>query len=315
MIHLDDRQLEKLLSYTKLADALEAAFAAGGVAPARQHYTVTDSARNQTHLLLMPAWQTGGKIGIKIATVCPGNAEKGIATVNATYLLLDAVTGLPQMLMDGNELTRRRTAAASILAARYLARPDSKTLLMVGTGHMAEHLIRAHCMDREIETVFVWGRRHEKACDLARRFAGQEFEIRAVKDLETTAPRADIISCATLSSETLVYGDWLVPGQHLDLVGSFTPAMREVDDTALRRADLFVDTREGALQEAGELVQAIRDGLITGSDIAGDLFDLTRGTCAGRSDTAAITLFKSVGNGLEDLAAAALAADRFYSGG
>jgi len=314
MIQINEQQLAELLPYAELADALRQAFRSAGFAPARQHHTVVNSAGEQTHLLVMPAWQAGEVIGIKVATVCPANAAKGIASVNATYLLLDADTGVPRALIDGNELTRRRTAAASVLAARYLAKPHSRVLLVVGTGHIATHLLRAYCAEGRIQTVFIWGRRYEQACKLACQSAAQGLRVEAVRDLEKAVPQADIISCATLSAEALVFGKWLIPGQHLDLVGSFTPAMREVDEAAVLRAELYVDTREGALQEAGELVQPMRDGRISKSDIRGDLFELTRETCKGRSSARAITLFKSVGNGLEDLAAAAMACDRLDSG-
>jgi len=315
MIHIEQKQLADLLPYPELADALQAAFAEGGEVPARQQYRVDAAGGSTTHLLLMPAWQAGTKVGVKVATVCPANADRGIATVNAIYVLLDANTGMPEVIMDGTELTRRRTAAASILAARHLARPDSKALLMVGTGHMAAHLIDAYCADRKLETVFIWGRRHDRARKLAQRLSGRAFRVEAVQDLEATLPSADIVSCATLSHEALLLGDWLVPGQHLDLIGSFTPAMREADDVALQRSDLFVDTREGSLQEAGEFVQAIRSGSISEADIKGDLFDLARGACRGRSSVNSITLFKSVGTALEDLAAARMAVGRFHPRG
>jgi len=315
MIWIEQQQLAELLPYPELADALKAAFVQGGMAPARQRYTVPGAGGTRTHLLLMPAWQEDKKIGVKVATVSPANASRGLAAVNATYLLLDANTGVPEVILDGTELTRRRTAAASILAARHLARPDSKVLLVVGTGQMAAHLINAYCADRRLETVLIWGRRHDQSLKLAQTFAGHAFSVEAVQDLEATLPSADIISCATLSQDALLFGKWLTPGQHLDLVGSFTPAMREVDDAALQRADLYVDTREGALREAGELVQAMRNGSISESDVKGDLFDLARGTCTGRSSAESITLFKSVGTGLEDLAAARMAVGRFHPGG
>ena len=308
MIYIDDQQVSELLNYSELADALDTAFRKGGEIPLRQHYSINVPAGEKAHLLLMPAWQSEHKIGIKIVTVFPGNASAGIETVNASYLLLDANTGLPELMLAGNELTRRRTAAASALAARYLARRESKRLLMVGTGNLSTHLIYAHCSNHPIEAVQIWGRRYEQACMAAERFINVTFDVEPVMDLEEAVPTADIISCATLSKEPLIYGDWLMPGQHLDLVGSFTSEMREVDDTSLQLADIYVDTRDGALQEAGELVQAMHHGLITNSDILGDLFDLTRGNCKGRLTDERVTLFKSVGTALEDLAAAQLVA-------
>lgn len=308
MKYINDQQIARLLPYTELADVLAQAFRQGGATPVRQQYNLKNAAGDDANLLLMPAWQEGRKMGIKVVTVYPRNAERGLATVNASYLLLNAEDGMPELIMDGNELTRRRTAAASILAARYLARPDAKTLLMVGTGNMATHLIEAYCADRPITTVLVWGRRHERACQLGVVAARSGLVVEPVEDLASAVPRADIISCATLSADPLIRGEQLLPRQHLDLVGSFTPAMREVDNIALQRAELFVDTRSGALSEAGEFVQAFAAGVLTEADIAGDLFDLTRGKCPGRVGPESITLFKSVGTGLEDLAAAGMAA-------
>lgn len=304
MHHIDDKKIADILDYSTLADALDRAFRAGGEIPARQQYPVDVPGGNSGHLLLMPAWQTGGKIGVKIVTVFPDNSRQSLATVNASYLLMDAKTGVPDAMMDGNELTRRRTAAASMLAARYLARLDSKHLLMVGTGNMAPHLINAHAANRPIEVVQIWGRNYDKACAVAEQFTGRDFKVKPVEDLEAAVSSADIISCATLSTEALILADWLKPGQHLDLVGAFTPDMREVDDNTLQRADIYVDTLEGALLEAGDLIQALEKGAISKSDIRGDLFGLTRGLCQGRLSDQSITLFKSVGTGLEDLAAA-----------
>ncbi len=310
MIRIEDHQISELLDYPALIDALATAFRTCDEPPVRQQYTIDTDGDDDAHLLLMPAWRSGQKIGIKIASVFPGNASRDIPTVNASYLLLDANTGVPEMIMDATELTRRRTAAASALAARYLARKLSTRLLMVGTGAMSTHLIRAHCANLPIASVQVWGRRHERASAIADQFLDEQFSVEPVTDLQAAVSSADIISCATMATESLIQGDWLMPGQHLDLVGSFTPDMREADDSALRRADIYVDTRSGAMQEAGELVQGIRDGVISDRDVLGDLFELTRGTCEGRLSDAAITLFKSVGNSLEDLAAAELLASR-----
>ena len=199
---------------------------------------------------------------------------------------------------------------ASALASGYLSRPDCERLLMVGTGALAPYLILAHAAVRPICNVLIWGRSPDKAARLAKRLDRPDFRVAATDDLEAAARGAQVISCATLSEEPLIRGDWLQPGQHLDLVGAFRPDMRESDDAAIRRARVFVDTREGALAEAGDIVQPIKSGVLDPADVAGDLFDLTRGERAGRRFYDQITLFKSVGTALEDLAAAELAAER-----
>jgi ornithine cyclodeaminase len=181
---------------------------------------------------------------------------------------------------------------------------------MVGTGALAPHLVAAHALVRPIREVRVWGRDPAKARALAERLSSPQRQALAVADLESAVRQADIVSCATLSREPLVRGDWLRAGTHVDLVGGFTPEMREADDEAVRRARVFVDTREGALAEAGDLVQPIRSGILREPEVAGELAELARGRVPGRSGPQEITLFKSVGTALEDLAAARYALER-----
>jgi ornithine cyclodeaminase len=289
-----------------LIDALMRAFQEDYQVPDRQHYAVGGPLNPKDTLLVMPAWRVGGCLGVKLVTVFPGNARQGESAVHATYALFDAATGLPLAVLDGTELTRRRTAAASALAARYLALPDATRLLMVGTGGLAPHVIESHAAVRPISSVRVWGRRTEAAESVARGFADHPFEVEAVSDLPAAVRWADIISCATLSETPIVQGAWMRPGQHLDLIGSFTPAMREADNSALERACIYVDTH-GALAESGELLHGFASGAISAADVRGELADLVRGTVAGRRSTEEITLFKSIGCALEDLAAAELA--------
>jgi ornithine cyclodeaminase len=304
-------ELENLLDYPSLVERLRDYFRDDAVAtPVRHHHDVSVPGGADATLLLMPAWRVGGYIGIKVATVFPDNGPKGLPSVMGTYLLLSAKTGEPRAMLDGTELTLRRTAAASALASRYLSRPDCERLLMVGTGKLAPHLIRAHASQRPICNVLIWGRSTEKAEKLARTLNRPDFRVAATDDLEQAARGAHVISCATLSTDPLIEGRWLQPGQHIDLVGAFKPTMREVDDAAVARAAVFVDTRAGALKEGGDLVQAIASGAFDAESVRGDLFDLTRGAMPGRSVYNQITLFKSVGTALEDLAAAKLAFER-----
>ncbi len=306
--------LRTSLAYAPLIDRVDEYFRDGCTVPARHLHRVETGGGTEeaaATLLLMPAWREGGYMGVKIATVFPDNGSRGLASVMASYLLLDGVTGRPLALVDGAELTARRTAAASALASRYLSRPGSKRLLMVGTGTLAPHLVRAHAEVRPISEVVIWGRGAEKAVRLAAQLDGGGLAVTATRDLASAVSDADIVSCATLARDPLVLGQWLRPGQHLDLVGGFRPDMRETDDEAVRRATLFVDTREGALKEAGDIVDPLKRRVIGEDDIRGDLFDLARGRVEGRRSDDEITLFKSVGTALEDLAGAVLA----YEGG
>lgn len=302
-------EVETALDFESLVERLRQAFRRDTVAPVRHHHTV-ETAKQDATLLLMPAWQPRQHIGIKLATVFPDNAEQGLPAVMAVYVLLDGKTGSPLALIDGPILTVRRTAAASALASRYLSRPDSERLLMIGTGAMAPHLILAHATVRPIRNVLIWGRDPSKAEKLARRLDRKDFRVAHTTDLESAVRGAHVISCATLSRDPLVPGAWLQPGQHLDLVGGFRPDMRETDDDAIRRARVFVDTRAGATKEAGDIVQPLESGVLSPDDIAADLFELTRGEKAGRRYYDQITLFKSVGTAIEDLAAAQLTFER-----
>ncbi|MBM3521776.1 MAG: ornithine cyclodeaminase family protein, partial [Alphaproteobacteria bacterium] len=286
-----------------LVKELRKAFRGSATTPTRHHHRVPVPDAPDAAMLLMPSWIEGRYVGIKLVTVFPGNAARGIDSVQGTYVLLSGTTGEPLASIDGRMLTLRRTACASALAASYLARDDARRLLMIGTGALAPHLIAAHANVRPIREVLVWGRDPDKASRLAKSLDGPRMNVHAASDLESAVRGVDVISCATLSKTPLVRGAWLVPGQHVDLVGSYAPDMREADDEAVRRARVYIDT-ETALHESGDLVQPLKSGALTEPQLAGTLADLARGRVAGRSSANEITLFKSTGTALEDLAAA-----------
>ena len=323
---LSAAEVDAALDDLALIDRLDALFRAGCEMPPRHHHTVaepTGPGSADATLLLMPAWTRGAAaargashLGIKVVTVFPDNGKRGLPSIYGQYLLLDGATGASLALLDGTMLTKRRTACASGLASRYLSRPESRRLLMIGTGALASQLIRVHAKVRPIEEVAIWGRRPERAADLARELLdslpsalGRPISVRAVADRQQAVAQADIVSCATLSKTPLIEGDWLRGGQHIDLVGAYTPEMRESDDRAVWRARVYVDTRAGALKEGGDIVQPLANGTIDEDDVIADLFELSRGQRTGRlpGDATSITLFKSVGAALEDLAAAELA--------
>jgi alanine dehydrogenase len=303
-------ELERLLDYPSLVDALAAGFAADWTVPVRHHYSIPMPNEPEQTLLLMPAWEAGQAIGMKLATITPGNGPRGLPAVNAVYLLVDGPTGQPRALIEGATLTVRRTAAASALAARYLVRTDASRMLMVGAGALSRPLIEAHCSQRSIKRVQLWAREARKRDAKVKELESLGLPVEPADDLERAAREADLISCATLSKEPLIRGAWLKSGSHLDLVGAFTPEMRESDDAAVGRASLFCDTRAGALKEGGDLVIPLNAGLITEAAIKADLADLTRGTHKGRASEDEVTLFKSVGTAIEDFAAARLAMER-----
>lgn len=271
-------------------------------APVRASHTIEVPGAPAGSLLLMPAWQVGNRIGVKLVTVFPAKQPRAVAAV---YVLFDAMNGEPLALMDGEELTTRRTAGASALAASRLARTDATHLVMIGAGRQSRGLIEAHLSVRPIARVTLWSRTAAHASETAAACAQAGMPVHAVTDLESAVRGADIVCCATLSTAPLVRGAWLRPGTHVDLVGAFRAQMRETDDALMQRADLIVvDDRAAALAEGGDVVQALQSGAINLDKISGDLRDLVRGKIAGRTTSGQITVFKSVGFALEDLAAA-----------
>ncbi len=298
--HFDAAQVHAALPWRALVDQLASAFARGAQVPVRHAHALGGA----DALLLMPAWSDDA-LGVKLVTVMPGNAAHAVATVQATYLLLERATGRMLALLDGEALTLRRTAAASALAARYLARPESRRLLIVGTGQLAGWMARAHhALRPELTEIAIWGRNPQARAELARSLNDEGLPAHACDELPSAVASADIVSCATTSTSAIVLGAWLQPGTHVDLVGAFKPDMRETDDAAVCRARVFVDTFAGALAEAGDLVQPLRDGRIARSHVLGELAQLVRGEVTGRISERDVTLFKSVGTALEDLAAA-----------
>lgn len=296
-------QVHTCCDYPKLVEALQ-----------RYHLEDTDvvddlllsqpsDSGTETHFFLRAAWQRGRAMGTKLITAFwdnPNNAS-GLPAVQAVYVLFDGANGQPLAALDGTALTLRKTAADSALGCRFLARADVATMLMVGAGALAPHLIMAHCAIRpSIERVMIWNRTRSRAEALAEKLAiGASLEV--VDDLEAATRRADLISCATMTPEPLIRGAWLRPGTHLDLVGAFKPDMREADDDALRRASIFVDSRKTTIEHVGELKIPLAAKVITEADILADHYDFARGRHPGRRSRDEITLFKNGGGGHLDL--------------
>jgi ornithine cyclodeaminase len=313
-MQLNADQVKDALPWAGLIEALGDIFARTDVcSPIRHHHTVEVPGEPAATLLLMPAWIEGEYLGVKQVNVFPGNNARNLPGLSSHYLLSCGKTGRPLLMLDGNELTARRTAAASALASRFLSREDASSLLMIGAGRMSRYLIPAHMSVRPIRRVQVWNRNEAASEALVAELRADGIDARVCRDqqLQQEAGEADIISCATLATEPVIFGDWLKPGAHLDLVGSFTPGMREADNAALQRCAVFVDTRAGALSETGDLIIPLREGAIDAGSILAEFAELCRGEHAGRAALAnadeAVTLFKSVGDSREDLAAAILA--------
>ncbi len=302
----DAEQTAAALPFERLIPALRARFAAGCEVPTRGVHEIPCADGSVVTSLLMPAWVPGRCYGVKVINIAPGNAARGLPGLHATYLLHDADTGVPLALLDGNVITARRTAAASALAASMLARDDAGHLLVLGAGRVASLLPAAYRCVRDITRVSVWTRRPAQAQALVVQLRVDGFNAQAVTDLPAAVAAADITSCATLATEPVVQGAWLRPGSHLDLIGSFTPAMREADDACFAGASLYVDTAE-ALAKSGELLGPLARGVITAACVRGTLTTLSRGEVPWRVSLDQRTVFKAVGTALEDLAAAMLA--------
>lgn len=289
--------MERALDYNGFIPFLKQTFQSKVEVPNRLHYDLEDSTA-----LIMPAWNVD-YFGVKIVTVHPQNTQKNLPSIHGDYLLKSMQTGETIGMLDGQKLTTKRTAAASALASSLLSRRDSSKLLMIGNGALAPELIQAHATIRPIKTVKIWGRNPQKVRRLIESKDWKGLEVSIANDLNKTIEWADIISCATLSEKPLIQGKYLKAGQHIDLVGSYKPNMREADDEVILKSNIFVDTFLGT-KESGDLAIPIQKGILNVSEIQADLIQLSKNDIFTRNSNAEITLFKSVGLALEDLAAA-----------
>lgn len=295
------------LPVLRLIEALEQMFIEGCEVPLRHTHTIesTDGKSNGT-VLLMPAWQKGGKLGVKTVSIYPNNRSRGLPGLHSTYLLFDAETGVPLAMLDGDTITSRRTAAASALAGRFLSRTDASKLVLLGSGRVGSLIPEAYAAVRPITQVMVWDIDANSAARLVDNLSRAGVTANVVTDLEASVAQADVVSCATLSTSPLVQGEWLRAGTHLDLIGGFTPAMRESDNDCYVNTSVFIDTDE-ALAKAGDLLEPITAGVFHGDQVRARLQQLCRREHPGRMGQDEITVFKAVGTALEDLAAACAA--------
>jgi len=303
---LNAERVAECLDYETLIEALRAGIAGTGSSPSRMRLE-TGSADNRKLLLIKPAWDDGMAI-IKLLTLNEMNRKTVVPFIQGVIVVFDQATGTPSCIMDAMELTCRRTAAASALAADYLAARDTEVLTLIGTGTLAPHMALAHAVTRPIRRVNVFGRSLEKAEATANaiRNANPAIKTRVAADLPTAVGEAQIVCAATSSSTPLVKGAWISNGAHIDLVGSYRPDARESDDAAIGMARVFVDDRAAAMREAGDILIPLGKGVISKSDVVGDLAELCGGMVQGRISENEVTAFKSVGMALEDLIAVKL---------
>lgn len=302
---IDADQVHHLLAYPSLVSALRAAHR--HAPPDVWHKVTEEPGGGENKLVTLVGWQGGGIIAVKLVGVFPGNLalDPPQPSVQGLVLVFDGATGAPRLAADGAAMTFRKTAADSALGVQLLAREDAATLLVVGAGGLARHVIMAHRSVRpSLRRVLVWNRTPERAQRLAREFAGDGTPVDAVADLDAAVAEADVISCATMAKAPLVKGALLKRGAHLDLIGAYLPDMREADDDAIGRGRIFVDTRTN-MEGSGELSEPVTRGVISWSDVRGDLYQLCGGHVEGRQSETDITVFKNVGGAHLDLYTAA----------
>lgn len=298
--------IENNTVFSELIQSLKDNFSDNNImVPRRHHHDFPNpEVKVDSTLLLMPAWNPSKTAGVKIVTVSPENGQFNLPSIQGTYIYFDAIKGSIKAILEAKSLTVKRTAAASALASSFLSKENSNSILMIGTGALSINLIKAHASVRPIKKAFVWGRDFKKAQAVCKQLKNEGFEAHSIHSIEDKISEVDIISCATLSKIPLVLGKHLKEGQHIDLVGAYKKDMREADDETISKASVFLDTFQGGLKESGDIVIPLQNGILKEEDIKADLFQLCSNQKRGRASSEEITVFKSVGHALEDLAAA-----------
>jgi ornithine cyclodeaminase len=304
---IDIREALGVLNFPDLVDHLERSHKK---APAQRDdllmHDATAAAQTDA-FLLRAAWQPGVALGAKLVTVLPRNQP----SINALYVIFDGASGKPRACIDGDALTWYKTAADSALGARFLARGDVQQLSMIGAGTMAPYLVLAHLAERpSLQRVCIWNRTAAKAQQLMESLQAENIAAETVATLQEAVESADVLCSATMTQAPIIDGNWLQAGTHVDLVGSFTRDMREVDNTAIQRSRVYVDCRGTAVDDVGEIAIPIRDGVLQREDVAGDLYELCSGERTGRASHEEITLFKNAGGGHLDLMTAQFISER-----
>ena len=298
MLTFDRDEVVRHLPYAALIAALRTGLPAAIATPPRVHHVV---GKSSDLLLMMPSWRNGDRVGVKLTTVFPGNAEHGLSMIHAVYTLIDGRTGVPLAVMNGTELTLRRTAALAALATDLLASRRGGRLLIMGTGALAGAMIRSHLTLGAWERIAIWGRSPDKAKAVAATLAKDGITVEIAIEAEPAARIADVICCVTASQQPILHAAWVSPGAHVNLFGAYLPTMREADSDLIAGAELSVDNREAAMHEAGDVLIPLGEGRIAASHIQAEMRELLAAPPRGRGGT---TVFKSVGFGALDLIAA-----------
>jgi 1-pyrroline-2-carboxylate reductase [NAD(P)H] len=305
---ISPEEVHSALSYPALVDALQHAYAGKFSMPPRQVHLLDDDPGNNNAFALLPSWNDE-VIGVKAFTYFPDNKGPEFKSLYSKIMLFDRQHGEPLALVDGTSVTFWRTGGISGLATRLLAREDSETLLVLGTGNLSTYIIRANISVRPIKNVLVWGRNADKAAKVVEQMNAELDGVvcRAVNDIETACAKADIVVAATGSHEPLVKGDWIKPGTHTDFIGNHHATKRECDTALILKSKVYADSRVNAFKEAGEILLPISEGVFKKEDIVAELTEMCAGTATLRESAEEITLFKSIGMAMSDLVGASLA--------
>jgi len=311
MLILTADDVRKALPMREAIEAMKNAYASfsdgRAVVPLRTRLPLPDS---EALSLIMPAHVSaseGSALAVKVVSLFPSNPARGLAYIQAAVLVFDPETGQATALLEGSSLTAIRTGAAGGAAVDLLSRPDSKVAAVFGAGTQGRTQLEAACTARRVETVFVYDQNPDKVSAFIDELKGRgpiPADLRAASDPREAAEHADILCTATTSQKPVFSDEHLKPGTHISAVGSYTPEMQEVPAETIRRAKVFVDSRSACLEEAGDLIQPMRAGLIDPSHICGELGEVVLGRIPGRQSPDEITCFKSVGIAVQDAMAA-----------
>ncbi|MBE8167366.1 MAG: ornithine cyclodeaminase family protein [Shewanella sp.] len=309
MIIIPAELVHASLTFTDLIQTLKQTFSKPFSMPQRKVYELDESSSSHDAFAVLPSWNDE-TIAVKAFTYLPDNPKQSadLKSIYAQIMIFDRNTGLPQAVVDGTSATYWRTAAVSALACDYLARSDASKLLICGTGNLAAYMALAHASVRNIKEIKVWGRDTSKidqvVCEILQK--RPDINVSRCEKLEADVPWADIISCATRSPVPLFSSALVTEGTHVDLVGNHVKTCREVDTQLIVRSQVYVDAKVNTFSEAGELLMPVQEGVFSLDDVKGELSQLCRGEIYGRNNDKDVTLFKSVGTALADLACAQL---------
>ncbi len=305
MLMFDAEKILNSMSFTTLVDELAAMHREPIGLVDELLMESTDDGDNVSHFFIRTGWQPEKAVGAKVITVFPrNNQSREWPSIQAVYILFEGVNGTPIACLDGTALTWLKTASDSALGSRLLSRENIESMLMIGAGQMAPHLVSAHCETRpSLKQVYIWNRTADKAINLCHSLAAKfsQISFTAAAEIEAGVRQADLICSAIGCEEPIIQGEWLKPGAHVDLIGAYTAEMREADDECLRRGSLFVDARETTIHQIGELMIPLASAVISENDVLADLSDLCQQRHPGRQSEDEITVFKNGGGGHLDL--------------